>query len=222
MAKTIKAWEASRIATRVAEKAHEHILVPLREALTTAAREAYDAQMAALGVTPAIVAALQVVLGHSSQCAATTVYFGADRGRDRDDDNYTAALSSGDGKQEFLTRSFYIQDAGLAAGLREMADKMMPALDNVRLMAHEVREQIEGRSVAQVVKAWPEIQGFVYEELQITNAGGPIAPIPFQSLLNKYLTALPAPAPAPALVTRAPRPAAGAAPARRAARRKAG
>lgn len=59
-------------------------------------------------------------------------------------------------------------------------------------LAAEVVEQITGKSIATVVKNWPEIESFVLECYEIHNPDGMVTP--FSSVLSKYLPALPAPA----------------------------
>lgn len=58
-------------------------------------------------------------------------------------------------------------------------------------LAAEVVEQITGKSIATVVKNWPEIESFVLECYEIHNPDGMVTP--FSSVLSKYLPALPAP-----------------------------
>ena len=58
-------------------------------------------------------------------------------------------------------------------------------------LAAEVADQITGKSIATVVKNWPEIESFVLECYEIHNPDGMVTP--FSSVLSKYLPALPAP-----------------------------
>lgn len=60
-----------------------------------------------------------------------------------------------------------------------------------KALVDEVADQITGKSIATVVKNWPEIESFVLECYEIHNPDGMVTP--FSSVLSKYLPALPAP-----------------------------
>ena len=199
--KIIRRWDARKIATAVAAKALEHVLAPKEAALAAAAREAHDALLLAIGLTPEVRAACAKHTSHSGYGEVTVVV-------SKSDAQFEVTLTSEDDKDGFFSHRVFITDPAAIARLRTLHDACIPLQEQRSEMAREIAGQIADKSVSVVLKTWPEIAPFVRATMNIPDPMvSPLSPVPFQALLNKYLTALPAPAPTtPAPAKPLPRP----------------
>jgi len=199
--KTIRDWDARKIATAVAVKALEHVLAPKEAALAAAAKEAYDALLLAIGLTPEVRAAV-------TRCSERAGYGEVTVIVSKSDAQFKVILTSEDDKYEFFLPRVFIEDPAAIARLRTLHDACIPLQEQRSEMAREIAGQIANKSVSVVLKTWPEIAPFVRATMRIPDPMvSPLSPVPFQALLNKYLTALPAPAPTtPAPAKPLPRP----------------
>jgi hypothetical protein len=188
----INSWNARTIASKVAEKAFEHILAPMREQARVAAQDAYDAELVACGMTEKIRKAL-VLRGSPGGNASPrfrhrecTISWGVN------EPDASTMLSADKGR--YICSEFKVVLPEQVAKLEALRKARSPYEQQMRQMAFDICEQIKDRTVPAVCKAWPEVAPFVYAELRIDplKSGGP-TPVPFSAMVNKHLLALPAP-----------------------------
>lgn len=196
--KKIEWYAAREIATAVAEKAFEHILTPLRKQANEAALDVYKYELATCGIGLTAHAELMQHVtrerkGNLPGCGACTLRYDLPHDRDQE---FTVKAPPNAG---FALATLYVLSEKGIADIEAIKTYLQPVEQQAAAMANDVMEQIKGRTVPTVVKAWPEIAPFVYKQLRIDPlTRNTPTPVPFQDLINKHLLALPAPeAPTP-------------------------
>lgn len=184
--KKITYWEAQSIANRIAKKAFEHVVNPLEERLQIELQNVYDTMLHRLNID---VQALRhhKVLGFYSN---VNILF------DDGDDEGRLVLGENrrwDKVQElpYAFEELSVTDENLIFQAKETNAQLVPLLRKRSEMENDVRGQLSGKSASTVCKNWPEVSGFVRDYFKMVKESD--MTVPFESLVAKYLLALPAP-----------------------------
>jgi hypothetical protein len=188
MAKKIGYWDARAIATRIAEKAFEHLLNPQKEVIRALTVEAYNDALQSVGMTKKHIKDLCAldIIKMSKHC---TVNFDPDNG-------VGFMLGNSDYGSEdpalYVTQELIIKNEDFIAKFKTLWPAYSSTLESISALQTSVHRQIDGKTPAAVKKAWPEVAGFIDDHLGMAQPNDFV--IPFESLLARFLPALPAPA----------------------------
>jgi hypothetical protein len=203
--KKIDSWEATNIAKAIAEKAFEHITPPLKQKLSDALEGAYAKTVRDLKLDKQETALVEA--GVLVKTSRVNLLFGP--GKKEDPDVYESATASfaeplgedshtrkSDGSvvanpKPYLCSTLRVTDKALIDKVRAIRDELNPWYSKCNQMQLDIRNQITGKSATHVCKTWPEVAGFVRDYFEMTESQG--LTVPFESLVRKYLLALPAP-----------------------------
>ena len=188
--KKIATHQAYGIAARVSAKAFEHLLSPLQEKLEKAGMDAYNAWYKDIGLSANTLAKML-------ESGALTMRSGIIIEVGTKDDRVLVGDHSYNGSA--TSSPFVCSRMRMPPG--KVADDILVMLKQYERIEHsrgemlkEIRDQLTGKTVSYAAKTWPEIAEFIFD--QTGRPAGEVMVVPFQALINKYLAALPAPAPA--------------------------
>lgn len=188
--KKIAPHQAYSIAVKVSLKAFEHLLSPLQEKLEKAGMDAYNAWYKDIGLSAKTLAKM-LESGALTMRSGTSIEIGTKGKR----------LPIGDHSYNGTATSSPFVCTLLRLPPGEAADDILAMLEQYESIEHsrgemlkEIRDQLAGKTVSYAAKTWPEIAEFIFD--QTGRPAGEAMVVPFQALINKYLAALPAPAPA--------------------------
>lgn len=86
-----------------------------------------------------------------------------------------------------------ISDANLLDKLQELSSELKQLRVKRNNLHFELIKQIAGRSAKSVIENWPEAETFVKDEFPEKTVDKPVMTTPLETLLGKFLPALPAP-----------------------------
>lgn len=178
--KYLKYWDADAIARKMSEKAFEHLTKPLADKINYIASLAYEQYLAKVGVTEKQAIEL---LGSASAAVITL-----DDGKGND---IRITYTCEDVASFSCYHSHVIENSGLYDQYQEVLAVLKPYESQKFELLAEIRKQIEGKSISAVTKNWPEAAYFINE----LGYGVPknAMTTPLESLLARFLPALPAP-----------------------------
>lgn len=190
--KKIKHYEARNIADLIADKAFEHLVTPLRKKLNEMAESVYRTmfekhnfeELRELGIMQKNNRVLITVRPVNASCDSddVTVWLG-----NADDENETYLTPA-----SWHCHSLVWRDDRVSDLMRETSEQLRPFTIRRNALQEELLRQLEGKTVTQALKAWPEAAQFITQV-----CGGSCVPmtIPLEQLLAKFLLMLPAPQP---------------------------
>lgn len=191
MAQRITKWQAERIGEKIAEKAFQHLTVPVQARQKEVAVKIYNELMNTCfpdDVTLKTMEDLDLI--KPSHSIEVRIKNQAGQSMDIDvrmqDREETARYWNKDGWGSFnwVSDTLYSEYADVAAELQGFERKE-------RILAKTITGQCSGKSVATVAKAWPEATGIIEEVVGHIEGGSLTTPL--EQLLAKFLPMLPAP-----------------------------
>jgi len=176
--KRLKYHELHNLAHAIAEKAFEHLTKPLQKELNYIAGQVYERVFTDLGVTQD---QIRPFTGENDRA-----YIMLDNGKGES----VEVLYS---HKNIVSLSRYdsrvVTDEKLYDAYIAVAKALDPFNENSRDLQNMLREQMDGKTVNQIAKAWPEAAPFMTRWLTPTAN----MTVPLENLLAKFLPALPAP-----------------------------
>lgn len=191
--KKIGHWDAQNIAERVANKAFEHLYAPAHEAVTKEAQSIYLQVIADLDLNIVQVNRM-VEAGVLRMRKHCTLHFM------KNEDGYAFQFVLGTQQYEpEAPRLWICERINVPAELEEELLIVHQKFKEIEVakgaFAQRIRQDITDKSVTAVIKKWPEIKGFIEDQLG-EKLGSETLVVPFSDLIQKYLSplmALPAP-----------------------------
>lgn len=182
--KRIKYYESRDIARKIANKAFEHLINPLEQKMKALAEDATETELMFLGGRERLVAAQ---LLHKSDGELSV----AVRHPDRSDDTSDIYVKVQIGLGKYGYDAFALVSSSLYDALQPLNEDLLPLLSKHAALFEELHSQLEGKSMVQAIKAWPEAESIIREALGDTS-GKPMVQ-PLEQLLARFLPMLPAP-----------------------------
>lgn len=181
----INSSEAVSIANKIADKAFEHLIEPAEGRLQDLLEDAYwkiagnwdQATIESLTKHRAL------HTGNKIEIYVTDGKHGANF--DLKGDNLVCKGSYGS--------DLIVSDANLLDKLQELSSELKQLRVKRNNLHFELVAQIAGRSAKSVIENWPEAETFVKDEFPEKTVDKPVMTTPLETLLGKFLPALPAP-----------------------------
>lgn len=183
--KKIKWHEARNIGQKIARKAFAHILDPLEAEYKRAAQGVYNFTLAEIGLTPARL----MELGLCTDGSSVTITLSNGNGNEIEV-HYDAPDKELKVIRPYGYNGFNIESETLYHQMVSILSRLKPFTDKRDALADELQSQVDGKTVTQAMKNWPEAADIIADIMQV---GVPAMTIPLEQLLARFLPALPAP-----------------------------
>lgn len=177
--------EAASIAGKIADKAFEHLIEPAEARIQGALSEAYW-KIAGNWDQATIESLTKHRVLHTGNKIEIYVADGKHGASlDLKGDNLVGRGSYGS--------DLILSDADLLDKLQELSSELNQLRVRRNNLQFELVKQISGRSAKSVVENWPEAETFVKDEFPEKTVDKPVMTTPLETLLGKFIPALPAP-----------------------------
>lgn len=189
LSKKCKYWTARNIALAVSQKAFEHLEAPFRESY----REVYQACIRKveddLGTTIEKLSTHKLALLARQTSLKITTADGANE--------LYLHIADGEDVWHFNTpyTSTIIKDNALHAKLEAIQAEFSPLLAKKEALTDEIQLQLTNKTFKTILKEWPELTDIIRSVVDIQDNSSTGMTVPFESLLSRFLPALPAPSP---------------------------